>query len=121
MNTYSNTINSFNTNSSNFSTSNTTVALPAIASLFSSGHTVISSSSELGSQLKVSYANQDSGTTPIGLVVVLFHQLWISESAEWWEQMKHTAKVEVPPNSPDCQVLENKPSSPSTVQLPTSL
>lgn len=165
MNTYSNIINSFNVNPSNFATSSPSVTLPTIASLFSSGHTVISNASDLGSQLKVSYANPnvasspwpsggshpshiDSGRTeefcgldPTSLSSLggIFSSFIATVSspvpttsssdtgkmcttntseASWWEQ---NVKLEVPPASPDCQVLENQSSSPSTTTLPTSL
>ncbi|XP_035228848.1 uncharacterized protein LOC118200961 isoform X2 [Stegodyphus dumicola] len=167
MNTYSNIINSFNPNTSTFSTSSAAGTLPTIASLFSSGHTVISNASDLAPQLKVSYVNQAHGTTahwigggPLpstidsgrneefcgldatslgGLLSSLIPSSvsnpaptnsasdtvknFISNQQEssWWEHLKTTVKLEVPPASPDCEVLENQPSSPSAISLPTSL
>ncbi|XP_055947495.1 methylcytosine dioxygenase TET-like [Argiope bruennichi] len=150
MNTYSNTINSFN--GMNFSTSNTYPTLPAIDSLFSIGHTVISNTSELG-QLKMTYANQASGTTTFplssaidsgrndalsGLDPASFNNSFytqlpnsvsnplltanvinagksFSNQADWWRQSKEAEKTEVPPTSPDCEVVENQSSNPSTV------
>ncbi|KAG8187573.1 hypothetical protein JTE90_025907 [Oedothorax gibbosus] len=60
MNTYTNTINSYNANSSNYTTSNNSSTLPAIASLFGSGgQTVITSAADGGAtQLKLAYSNQ---------------------------------------------------------------
>ncbi|GFY55634.1 CXXC-type domain-containing protein [Trichonephila inaurata madagascariensis] len=159
MNTYSSITSTFNSSPSNFSTSNTSVTLPAIASLFSGGHTVISTTSELAQQLKVSYANQpsvtpvqwiggaplsstiDSGRNEVlcGLDPAAFSGFYpmmstsgsspmlttnLTDSGKkfsnqhegnWWEQMKNTNKIEVPPESSDCEVLENQPSSPSKV------
>lgn len=172
MNTYSNIINTFNVNASNFATSNPPVTsvthqLPAIASLFSSGHTVISSASDLGSQLKVSYSNPTQVTTSpwpsggshpshidsgrneefcgldpssLGGIFSSFITTSVSSpvpitsssdtgkafatntsEANWWEHLKTSVKLEVPPGSPECEVLENQSSSPSTISLPTSL
>lgn len=167
MNTYSNIINTFNVNASNFATSTPSVTLPAIASLFSSGHTVISSAADLGSQLKVSYSNPthvtaspwpsggshpshiDSGRNEefCGLDASslggIFNSLIATSvsspvptttpsdtgksfatntsEASWWEHLKTSVKLEVPPASPDCEVLENQSSSPSAISLPTSL
>ncbi|GFU58677.1 CXXC-type domain-containing protein [Nephila pilipes] len=159
MNTYSSITNTYNSSPSNFSISNTSVTLPAIASLFSSGHTVISNTSELGHQLKVSYANQASTTTahwiggaPLsstidsgrnevlcGLDPASFPGIYsliptsgsssmlttnstdngknfsTQHEGNWWEPIKNTNKIEVPPESSDCEVLENQPSSPSKV------
>ncbi|CAL1295825.1 unnamed protein product [Larinioides sclopetarius] len=151
MNTYSNTINSFN--GMNFSTSNTYPTLPAIDSLFSMGNTVIANTPELG-QLKMTYTNQAGGTTTFPLSSAIdsgrndvlsgldpasfnssfYTQLpntvsnsmltasiinagknFSNQSDTWWGQPKEAEKTEVPPTSPDCEVLENQPSSPSTV------
>lgn len=147
MNTYSNTINSFNANSSNFTTSNAST-LPAIASLFGSGQTVITSAPDgVSPQLKLAYASQsgnggppqwpiDSGRNEVlcGLdpasLSGLYSFIQTTENAidqakngngagqqdsNWWEQMKNTVKLEVPPASPECEVLDNQPSSPSKV------
>lgn len=152
MNTYSNIINSFNINSAFPSAP---VTLPAIASLFSSGHTVISNTSDLTPQLKLSnrgapwiggsHLNIDSGrneefcgldpaslgglfslipssvSSPVPTTSISdTGKNFIANQSEssWWEHLKNTVKLEVPPTSPDC---DDQPSSPSNISLPTSL
>nr|XP_042897414.1 flocculation protein FLO11 [Parasteatoda tepidariorum] len=161
LNTYTNTINTYNT--STFPSSKNSTSLPAIGSIFNSGHTVISNSSDLATQLKVTYSgsvptshwisggqlppmvdngrNDDfCGLDPVSLGGIFSslipapssnlilttndnskNLVTSQQESNWWEQMKSTVKIEVPPASPDCEVLENQPSSPSTAALPTSL
>ncbi|XP_054722767.1 uncharacterized protein LOC129232661 [Uloborus diversus] len=109
MATYTNIINSYNAPPYS--------ALPAIASLFG-GHTVIASASE--PPPKSSYPgawSPEAGGRPeefCGLDPALFAGNPPPQEASWWEHLKSSVKLDVPPSaSPEVDALDGQPRSPS--------